>query len=295
MAARVNVLEKPRRGLLIRVALLTCIGASGCQDIEGVQCTSADTTHSCCVKKNPTRLGVCDGIEGTEEGATFRSNTAPDGKTVTVAVGAATLSGAATVLVTMTDAAQFRKLLAQLDKVMEECVELAEQTVDRRRPTWEILDASRCKQEVGTDARGKPVTRAMQLGNEKHEEAFQCVEEKLGELIPGHYSLEQRYRYDRKTGKLELVSQGEEQQLMRQGRQRELLGTIQPDVVIHSGDPLQVRAVYDFKFPCIPGSPPTWTVYKRPPYQDLSQGAVYQDAFKAPTARVAPGKGVIRR
>jgi hypothetical protein len=229
------------------------------------------------------------------EGASFRSNTAPDGKAVTVAVGAVAGSGAATVLITMTDAAQFRKLLAKLDKVMEECAELAEQIVDQRRPTSEILDAATCNKKIGTDARGKPVTRAMQLGNEKHVEAFKCVEQKLGELIPGHYSIEQRYRYDQKTRKLELVSQAEEQRLLRQGREHELLGTIQPDVVIHSGEPLQVRAVYDYKFPCIPGSPPIWTVYKRPPYRDLTQGAVYEDAFKAPTARVAPGKGVIRR
>jgi hypothetical protein len=147
----------------------------------------------------------------------------------------------------------------------------------------------------GTDSEGRPVTRAMQLGNEKHAEAFKCVEQKLGELIPGHYSIEQRYRYDRKTGKLELVSQTEEQRLLRQGRQHELLGTLQPDVVIHSGNPLQARAVYDFKFPCIPGIQPTWTIYNRPPYQDLTQGEVYQEAFKVSPARVAPGKGVIRK
>ncbi len=295
MAARVDAQEKPRRCILLLVTLLICLGASGCQDVDGTRCTSADTTHSCCVKEHSLDPGACDGIEGVTEGASFRSNTAPDGKAVTVAVGAVAGSGAATVLITMTDAARFRKLLAELDKVMEECVELAEQTVDQRRPTREILDADTCNKKVGTDSRGKPVTRAIQLGNEKHAEAFKCVEQKLGELIPGHYSIEQRYRYDRKTGKLELVSQAEEQRLLLQGRQHELLGTLQPDVVIHSGAPIQARAVYDFKFPCIPGSPPTWTVYKRPPYQDLTQGAVYKGAFKAPTARVAPGKGVIRQ
>jgi hypothetical protein len=28
-------------------------------------------------------------------------------------------------------------------------------------------------------------------------------------------------------------------------------GTLEPDVVIHTGDPLQVQAVYDFKFRCV--------------------------------------------
>src|SRR5690349_12664130 len=99
MAARVDVAEKPRRGILL-VALLTCLGASGCHEIDGGQCTSADTTHSCCVKEHPRDPGACDGIEGVTEGATFRSNTAPDGKTVAVAAGVATVAGAATVLIT---------------------------------------------------------------------------------------------------------------------------------------------------------------------------------------------------
>ncbi len=37
---------------------------------------------------------------------------------------------------------------------------------------------------------GKPVTRAMQLGTEKHRLAIQCTKEKLDALIPGHFSLE---------------------------------------------------------------------------------------------------------
>ncbi|MGZ3458926.1 MAG: hypothetical protein ACXU86_10540 [Archangium sp.] len=102
-----------------------------------------------------------------------------------------------TVLVPMNDAAQFKKLLAELDKLMEECANLADRTVDSNRPKDEILNSARCNEQVGTDSAGKAVTRAMQLGNEKHLEAFRCVEEKLGKKIPGHFSIEQRYRYDR--------------------------------------------------------------------------------------------------
>jgi hypothetical protein len=135
----------------------------------------------------------------------------------------------------------------------------------------------------------------MQLGNEKHEEAFRCVEEKLSKIIQGHFSIEQRYRYDLATGKLELVSPEEEQRLIRQGRRHELKGTLKPDVVIHSGNPTQARFVYDFKFPCVKTSIPTWSVYKRGPYQDSTQGQMYKQAFGVRPGRVVPGrKGVIR-
>ncbi len=234
------------------------------------------------------------------EGVTFRgsSTTTPgtvsNGKVITITTTVAVTAGAAAVLVTMNDAARFKKLQAELDKLMEECANRAEQKINQERLGGQTLDAAKCNEEVGKDPNGKPVTRAMQLGIEKHKEAIECVKEKLDALISGHFSVEQRYRYDRATGKLELVSTEEEQRLLQQGRKHELKGTIQPDVVVHSGDPLKVRAVYDFKFPCIKGALPTWTIYTRPPYQDLTQGDIYREAFNVPPARVAPRRKVIR-
>lgn len=243
---------------------------------------------------------VCDGIEGAE-GVAFRGASTTRGKTSTgkvetaTVVQAAVAVGVAAVLSTEDDPARFKKLQAELDKLMEECAERAEQLVDSTRPKGEILDSARCNEVVGKDSDGKPVTRAMQLGTSKHEEAFKCVEKVLGNLVPGLFSLEQRYRYDRETGKLETVSKEEEQQLLRRGRKHELKGTIQPDVVVHSGNPLMVRIVYDFKFPCVKNTPPTWSIYTRPPYQDLTQGEVYKEAFKVTPARVSPGKKALRR
>ncbi len=195
----------------------------------------------------------------------------------------------------MNDAARFKKLLTELDRLMEECANRAEQKINQERLRGELLDATKCNEQVGTDPDGTPVTRAMMLGIEKHREALKCTEEKLGKQLPGHFSIEQRYRYDRETGKLELVSTKEEQHLLRQGRKREFKGTIQPDVVIHSGNPLEARAVYDFKFPCIKGALPTWSIYTKPPYQDLTQGEIYREAFRVTPARVTPGKKVIRQ
>ncbi|OJH34425.1 hypothetical protein BON30_43670 [Cystobacter ferrugineus] len=208
------------------------------------------------------------------EGTAFRSSSTPQqvkassGKGPTIAIATAAATGTAAVLVSMSDTVQFKKLQEELDRVMEECVDLADRTIDSRRPKGEILDSVRCNEEVGRDANGKRVTRAMQLGNEKHQEASNCVKEKLSKLIEGQFSIEQRYRYDQSTGKLRRVSTEEEQRLIRQGRKHELKGTLKPDVVIHSGDPTQARLVYDFKFPCVNDKPPTWRVYEKGAHQD---------------------------
>jgi Protein of unknown function (DUF3396) len=120
------------------------------------------------------------------------------------------------------------------------------------------------------------VTRAMQLGREKHALALQCTGEKLDALIPGRFSLEQRYRYDPQTGQKQLISPEETQTLRQHGCGDELEGTIVPDVVIHPGNPLEVLAVYDFKFPCPISNRPRWRSYpKGHPKAGSTQGDVY--------------------
>jgi hypothetical protein len=298
VASRVRPTERPGSWAAALLILLASIGTHGC--FEGANCTPADTTHGCCVKNNPTTPEVCDGIEGVEGTVFRRSSTTPQGrassgKSSTVTIAAAAAAGTTVVLVSMSDAVQFKKLQAELDRVMEECVDLADRTIDSRRPKGEILDSVRCNEEVGKDADGKSVTRAMQLGNEKHKEAYNCVKEQLDKRIPGYFSIEQRYRYDTSTRKLKLVSTEEEQHLIRQGRKHELKGTLKPDVVIHSGDQTQARLVYDFKYPCGNDKPPTWRIYKQGAYRDSTQGERYKEALGVQPGRVVPGKkGVIR-
>ncbi|HYO64529.1 MAG TPA: hypothetical protein VEU33_00495, partial [Archangium sp.] len=85
------------------------------------------------------------------------------------------------------------------------------------------------------------------------------------------------------------------ERLVRQGREKELEGTLEPDVVIHTGDPLKVWAVYDFKFPCPETNPPFWRKYpKGHPYQGRTQGEMYQRALGRSPSRVTPLDGVIR-
>jgi hypothetical protein len=154
-------------------------------------------------------------------------------------------------------------------------------------------NADECNQPP-KNAKRKDVTWAMQLGMEMHEEARQCVEAALSKLRPGGFSLEQRYLYDRQTGRKKLVSTEQERLLEETGNAGELKGSLKPDVVIHSGDPLDPQAVYDFKFPCVnTDQPPGWTSYPRGhPYQNSNQGSMYREAFGVPVARIVPRLGI---
>jgi len=150
--------------------------------------------------------------------------------------------------------------------------------------------------QMTVDAQGRKVRWAVRLGNEMHEEARKCAERVLGTLWPGAFSLEQRYRYDTKTGLKKLVSAEEERLLEATGNGGELAGTLKPDLVLHSGDPLQAQAVYDFKFPCVDVDEPLrWTQYPAgSPYAGQNQGTMYKQAFGQPPARIMPRLGIIR-
>ena len=74
-----------------------------------------------------------------------------------------------------------------------------------------------------------------------------------------------------------------------------LLGTLVPDVVIHTGKPLEVLDVYDLKFPCPGTNFPEWRKYTDGhPYEGQHRGQLYQQTFGVDPARVAPRWGVLR-
>lgn len=182
---------------------------------------------------------------------------------------------------------------SDIEQVLVECVEWANTEINRQRFGGKSPSREQCREELpGTDPCGKKVTRAMQLGTEKHALARQCTETKLGTLIPGRFSLEQRYRYDsQKTGQKQLVSREEERALRQQGCGDELEGTIVPDVVIHSGNPLEVLAIYDFKFPCPITNRPRWNPSPR---AGSTQGDVYLEFLGVEPNLVTPIRGIIR-
>ncbi|WP_309891609.1 hypothetical protein [Archangium sp.] len=155
-----------------------------------------------------------------------------------------------------------------------------------------IPHAGECKQ-MTADKEGRSVTWAIRLGLEMHEAALKCAETKLNGLRV-HFSLKPRYRFNRETKEKSLITPEEKAALLRKGGE-ELKGTLEPDVVIHTGDPLQVQAVYDFKFRCVDfDRGPSWREY--PPghrYAGESQGNIYQEAFgPAEVVPIGPRKGI---
>jgi hypothetical protein len=186
-------------------------------------------------------------------------------------------------------------LQARIDEALAECADAARSEVMLkhfgRSPTRE-----ECNEVVGTDSQGQPITRAMRWGVEQHTLALQCAEKKLQELKPGGFSIQPRYRVDPETGKAEYLPREVVETLLRQGRSAELRGTIEPDIVIHEGQPHRVQDVYDYKFPCANTSRMLdWRKYPAgSPHGEKTQGEVYQKALGGQPARIQPHLGVTR-
>jgi hypothetical protein len=184
---------------------------------------------------------------------------------------------------------------SSLEEALVKCVEWANDEVNNKRFGGNRPTAAQCQEVLGNDPCGNTVTRAMLLGKQKHRLALQCAELELGKLIPERFSLEQRYRYDPRTGQKQLVSAREAQALIQQGCGEELAGTIVPDVVIHSGNPLEVLAVYELKFPCPSSNEPSWREYEEGhPYEGSTQGKMYFEILKVGPNLVAPIWKIIR-
>jgi hypothetical protein len=153
---------------------------------------------------------------------------------------------------------------------------------------------AQCSEVVGRDSNGNPVTRAMLLGREKHSLALECIQLKLHEIRPKGFSLNQRYRENKATGKWEPLSEQQVKSLLRAGGAG-LIGTIVPDIVIHTGNLAEVLDVFDLKFPCPGTNPATWHSYPEGhPYGTMNQGQVYEKAFGINPARVSPRHDIRR-
>ncbi|MFP2896266.1 hypothetical protein [Corallococcus sp. 4LFB] len=184
--------------------------------------------------------------------------------------------------------------------VLKECADLARSQVLLRYHDGKSPSQAQCNETL-RNANGESVSRAMWLGEKMHAAALECAQQKLESLRPGRFSLEPTYRVDRRTGMTTLLS-AEEVQLLKQPRfQSELKGTLVPDVVIHEGSPLEVSAVYDFKFSCANvDAPANW---RELPGEGSSPGGVptqknlYMKALglsRLQVWRVVPRHGVLR-
>jgi hypothetical protein len=214
--------------------------------------------------------------------------------TTVQAVGTAVASGAA--------------VLAVLDKtqaehIQEELVDCANmarsEVLIRHRAQFENPTPSdaECRQWT-TDAQGRSVTWAMRLGSEMHDVALQCTQGKLNGLRPGGFSLEPCYRHDLLTGQTTFISCEQVQELLANGCSSDLRGTIRPDVVIHSGNPLQVLAVFDFKFPCVNlngDQESKWRRYPEGhPCHPFNQKQIYEKALGPEPLMLVPRWGVLQ-
>ncbi|WP_164014852.1 hypothetical protein [Pyxidicoccus trucidator] len=174
-----------------------------------------------------------------------------------------------------------------LEDILVECARWADAEVNQQEFGGRQPTAAECEQKVG-GTRENPVTRGMQLGGAKHTLALACTREKLGRAHHGRFSLEQRYRLHPETRQLERSLHETELRMLRNGG-KELAGSVVPDVVIHTGDPLQVQSVYDFKFPCPEVNLARWRPYPSgSPFRD--QGDAYKKILDADARLISPGR-----
>lgn len=252
---------------LVLALLLSACGAAGPRrGAPGSYSQSLDSFSNTC-GRNP--MSCPEGLAASQRSADFAASVVAAGRIL--------------------DAA----LQQSLEQLMLECALQADFAVNERHfggnPT-----PQQCAEVVGKDSQGNPVTRAMVLGREKHLAALACVQQKLDSLRPGGFSLNQRYRYNPATGRWEPLSRSQVQALLRAGGQA-LIGTLEPDVVIHTGLPAEVLDAYDFKFPCPGSKPATWRQYSvGHPHHPKHQGVLYEEAFGVNPAKVAPRWGVTR-
>jgi hypothetical protein len=190
--------------------------------------------------------------------------------------------------------------LKRIEEALRDCADIAHSDVLRKHLGGKRPTDEECDRMVDVEIDGKKIRMklARWLGLEMHTAARLCVEKKLGSLIPGRFTTEQRYRRvpkrqahsepDRNNQgewRTEAVPSNKEKSLSYDEKR----GTIVPDVTINTGLPLEVQAVFDFKFPCKSNQITGWDVYPPgSPYQYRTQADVYREFLKAPPRIIRP-------
>ncbi|RKH54695.1 hypothetical protein [Corallococcus aberystwythensis] len=182
----------------------------------------------------------------------------------------------------------------ELEKRLADCAVQAEQVGNARFFEGRPPTRQECSEVVEKDRCGNPVTRAMQLGKQKHVLALECAEQVLKERWPAPFSIEQRYRYYPNARMVETISPEKEARLIAEGCTEELRGTIKPDLVLHEGrNLLKAALTLDFKFPCPDSNEPQWTRYGRSsPYDNQTQQDIYEQALGGKAILISPRKGM---
>ncbi|RYZ43462.1 MAG: hypothetical protein EOO71_03615 [Myxococcaceae bacterium] len=153
-----------------------------------------------------------------------------------------------------------------------------------------------CLEELASDECGRPITRAMQLGQQKHVLALECAREVLEGLWPAPFSIEQRYRFYPNARLLETISPEKEASIIAQECTEQLWGSFKPDIVLHADrNLLKAALTLDFKFPCPESNQPRWRPYgKSSAYSGKNQQGVYEDALGGKAWLISPKEGLTR-
>jgi hypothetical protein len=132
-------------------------------------------------------------------------------------------------------------------------------------------------QEVVRREGDTDITRAMDLGRQKHARALECVRKQFEVLHRDNVSVEPLYQKDSSTGRWRWVDPLQVAQWLSDGLFHLLRGSLVPDVVIHAaGDPNKVQRIYDFKFPCPASRDAIWTRYSSGhPHSPRNQQQLY--------------------
>lgn len=247
---------------------------------------------------SPRRSGSLDGTLRLDSETVGRARYAASAKG---AVGSATSS---VVRATASNLARFvpeilrlflndETEIGRLEDFLLECVRRAEREVNSERFGSREPTSADCKAVVGVDKCGRPIYQSMELGNLKHAHALACMQDILRELWPGPVSIEQRYRYFRHAGIVELVSREEEKRHLDEDCTGELWRTIKPDVVLHADyNLLRAVLILDLKFPCPGGRDPKWTEYgDKSAYNGSDQREIYEEALDGAALILSP-KGI---
>jgi hypothetical protein len=185
---------------------------------------------------------------------------------------------AATTVMRLLDEAQ----LAQVEALLVRCAREASDAVNQED---EVLqgrspDQEECRKVVRRE-QGRDVTRAMELGQRKHERALRCVREGVATLHPDQVSVEPRYQREPGTGVWSRLDPEQVAEWLLLGMKGRLWGSLAPDVVVHEpGNPNKVQRVYDLKFPCPADNPPRWGRYTpEQPHYPKTQKQMYEEAL----------------
>ena len=181
-----------------------------------------------------------------------------------------------------------------IEKTLTDCAHAANQQVNQEDAELKGQEPDReeCRKVVRREG-NTDVTRAMELGTQKHDKALECARKALEGDLAKYVRVEPTYQKDMNTGLWRFIAPPQVKEWLQLGLTAQLWGALVPDIVIHaSGNPNQVQRVYDFKFPCPRTNDPSWRRSSPDhPHYPRDQGKMYEEALlggKLEPQRVTP-------